>query len=88
MGLEVAEVRDAHRVRPSIGFADEVLTEPVPRDVEKVLREVERAGYDLAVQLLAPFGLHPYDIAAPEYRRVIYEHECPIFAALQRKCNL
>lgn len=80
--------RDVGAVRISLHFGDEVLTEPVSPAVEHVLRVVERAGYDLAVRLLEPLGLHPYDIAAPQYERVIYPEECPIFAALQRKYNL
>jgi len=60
--------------RPLI-VSDEIVTTPVPDHVARAMHEVERRYFEAMVEALAPFGLHPYAIAAPSYERIVYRHE-------------
>jgi hypothetical protein len=54
---------------------DRQLTVPVERPVEDALNRLTEHHFEAAVAALAPFGLHPYDVARPTYERVVYEDE-------------
>lgn len=41
----------------------------------EALNRINENHHEEAVAALEPFGLHPYDIARPTYRRVVYEGE-------------
>lgn len=61
--------------RRALIIDDTVVTTPVSAEVARAIRDVERRYFRAAADALAPFGLHPYDIAAPEYARIVYRDE-------------
>ena len=64
-----------HRVKRAATLDAHVLTLPVTDGVQAAIeRWNERNGVSLAIAL-APYGIHPYDLTQPEYRRVIYPDE-------------
>jgi len=61
-----------YQIKPSTLLADgTVATEPVPHEAQVALERWAEKHTDELVDVLAPFGLHPYDIAAPVDRKVI-----------------
>jgi hypothetical protein len=51
---------------------DREVSVPVSPDVARAINEVNEKHFEEVRAALEPFGLHPYDIAMPEYRRVVY----------------
>lgn len=62
-------------VRPALCVGYEQVTVSLAPEVVRAINEAQRASLQVLRVALAPFGLSPYDIAMPEYRRVVYEHE-------------
>lgn len=59
-------------VKPALHIHGEQITAPVSPEVQTAMeRWTERSHAEL-VDILAPFGMHPYDIAMPEFRQVVY----------------
>lgn len=50
---------------------DHQLTVPLPKAAADALRQWEVEKHDEIVAVLAPFGLHPYEMPATEYRRFV-----------------
>lgn len=61
-----------YAIKPALNINGEQITAPVAPEVREALeRWGEKRHYEL-VAVLAPFGLHPYDLAAIEWRQVVY----------------
>lgn len=68
--MAVANPLETHR--EALVISDHVVSVPVPLEVARAIEEVTAKFHDELREALEPFGLHPYDIAMPEYRRVVY----------------
>lgn len=51
------------------------LTMPVTPEVAAAIQRVAETTTEALAEALAPFGLHPHDIAAPRYERMVYRDE-------------
>lgn len=61
----------AYTFEPGIWLDDRLLTTPVGAKIQKALDKWMEQHTDEIAVVLEPFGLHPYDLATPEYRRVV-----------------
>lgn len=52
-------------------IGDKAVSVAVPAEVQDALERWAQKHTDELIEVLAPFGLHPYDLAAPQYRRVV-----------------
>lgn len=60
-------------IRPAKYIGDSVVTEPVSAEVSDALDRWAEKHYEEVVDILAPHGLHPYDIEAPKWRKIVYD---------------
>lgn len=51
------------------------VTTPVSAEVADAIQRVAATTTDALAEALAPFGLHPHDIAVPRYERLVYRDE-------------
>jgi len=59
-------------IKRGISVEYSVLTVPVSAEVQTALEQwYSRQPIDGLIEALAPFGLHPWDLAAPRYERVV-----------------
>lgn len=58
-------------IAQSISVEHHVLTVPVSTEVSVAIAEWGQRHLDDLIATLEPFGLHPYDIAAPRYERIV-----------------
>lgn len=72
-----AEAPPAPHVRDArvVYVGDEIVTVALPPEVGRAIEDAGAVAFNALRVRLAPFGLHPYDIAAPTYERVLYRHE-------------
>ena len=62
----------ATEVRAALHIHGEQITSPVSPAVQNALNEWNEGHLAELIEVLAPFGLHPYDLAQPEYRAIVY----------------
>lgn len=67
-----------HEIKPAVVVDDTTLTVPIPFEAASAINEWHEAHTEELAKLLAPFGLHPYDIALPQYERVVTREELGI----------
>jgi hypothetical protein len=58
-------------IRPSVHVDGHRLTIPIPEGAQAAFDEWIRSRHDELVDVLAPFGLHPYDLAEARLERVV-----------------
>lgn len=56
-------------------FAGHLITIPLEHEAAQALFRWHENHHVEIAAVLAPFGVHPYDIAEPTYRRVARSHE-------------
>lgn len=71
------------QARRAAKWGPRFLTEPVPHEVSAAISRALMNATEEVNKALATYGLNVYDIAAPEYRKIIPAEECPIFTALE-----
>jgi len=60
-----------HQIKRALVINDSPVTVAVTPEVQDALNQWAEQHADELVAVLAPFGLHPHDIAEPKYRRVV-----------------
>jgi hypothetical protein len=48
---------------------------PISQGAASALNDWHQRHHDEIAEVLAPYGLHPYDVLAPEWQRCVYEDE-------------
>ncbi len=78
----IVAVPHRNAARPVLVVGDAIATRPVDPLVQRAIEAATTAAFNALVGALHPFGLHPGDIAMPQFEQVIYRDETPIFHAL------
>lgn len=63
---------------------EDIVTRPVSPAVQRTIERALEVAHDALCAELAPFGLHPLDIAVPTFEQVVYEDEAPVYARIVR----
>jgi len=71
-------------VRPALHYKDGTqVTTPARKSVSQALHNYMVEHVDEIAAVLAPYGVHPYDLARPEWEMVIYEDDVEFWTGEQ-----
>lgn len=62
-------------IKPALVVDDAVVTAVLPLEVQLAIREAQEVAMQAVRVALAPYGLSPWDIQAPTFRRVVSRDE-------------
>lgn len=62
---------DGTKVPASASIAGELITTPINKYAQIALEQWHVEHAEELAELLSPYGLHPFDIVTPAYRRVV-----------------
>lgn len=60
-----------YKIPSSVEIDGSRVTEPLTPEAMKAMRRWEETKTDELIAVLAPYGLHPYDLDAPDWRRIV-----------------